>query len=102
MSATWIDSAKDRLGPLARDSGRYAAVFLAWQLFAFLVFAKVTIFRTESLLNFQDGTIQTYAWMTKNFLAIKSGVIPYWDFSTSSGTSFIGAVVAPPPREAVE
>lgn len=75
---------------------RVSLGFLGAWLVATLVFYRVTLTQTHSFLCNFDASVQSYAWHVANVNAVRHGALKLWDFSTSSGTSFIGEIQTAP------
>lgn len=74
----------------------HVIAFILYQVFAILFYFEVVLLRHKSFLNDWDGTAQTFPWFVKNFNSLKSGTVALWDFSTYSGTTFIGEMQTAP------
>ncbi len=83
---------KRMLGALARRLG----VVAAYTVLAVALFSHVVLTGEASFLGFWDASMQTFAWLTKNFAAVQSGTIALWDFAITSGTSHIGEMQPAP------
>ena len=59
-------------------------------LLPLLFFYRVLWIETYTLLANWDASIQSYAWYSKIASAVQAGTLPFWDFNTDSGTSFLG------------
>ena len=62
---------------------------------AFFFFYKVTYTRAGTFLAWPDNSVQSYAWLTKTTAAGRTQ-LPLWDFTTDSGTSFVGELQTAP------
>lgn len=81
---------------IAATIGWAGGGYLGALLVATLVFFPVTLARTHSFLCNFDASVQSYAWHVANLKAIRHGTPKLWDFTTSSGTSFIGEMQTAP------
>jgi hypothetical protein len=60
-----------------------------------LIFLDV-IRGTHTLLADGDSADQSFTWLSKVFAATRAGTVALWDFTTASGTSFIGELQTAP------
>ncbi len=64
--------------------------------FALLFFYKVAFTHRATFLAFPDNSVQSYAWLAKAGAAWRDFSPPLWDFTTYSGTSFVGELQTAP------
>jgi len=68
---------------------------LAYLALTTVLFFPVLVGKT-TFLGTWDSSVQTFAWMTHNFRALQQGAFALWDFTTFSGTSFVGELQTAP------
>jgi len=68
---------------------------LAYLALTAVLFFPVLVGKT-TFLGTWDSSIQTFAWMNHNFRALQQGTFALWDFTTFSGTSFVGELQTAP------
>ena len=88
MSSTPHPDASPR--PLAA-----ALAVVAWCLATALLLPGV-VRGSQTLITDGDSADQSVAWLSKVFAATRSGTVALWDFTTMSGTSFIGELQTAP------
>ena len=65
--------------------------FIAAQIVAFIWFSDVWLKGSATFLNGGwDKTYQTFSWLSYDWESLQAGVLPLWDFYTSSGQSHVG------------
>lgn len=65
--------------------------FITAQIVAFIWFSDVWLKGSATFLNGGwDKTYQTFSWLSYDWESLQAGVLPLWDFYTSSGQSHVG------------
>src|SRR5688572_20255107 len=75
-----------RTARLLAECGYFAAILMATTL----VFWRVVGPHDRTFLTWYDNVVQYYAWMHRVVEGWQQLTPPLWDFSTNSGTSFVG------------
>jgi hypothetical protein len=95
MAVTRDSSQLFRKSGLARTFSEIS-LFFCCLAFSLIFFYKVAYTREATFLAFPDNSIQSYAWLTKAGTAWRNLELPLWDFTVSSGTSFVGELQTAP------
>lgn len=80
-----------------RKSGwQLSALYLLGLFAAIFFFHEVIPAGRKTFLGSWDSSVQSYAWHAANVEAVRSGTVGLWDFTSGSGTSFIGELQTAP------
>ncbi len=69
---------------------------LGYLLLSLLLLRSVFITGEQTLIADPDGVWQSHAWLSHAWRAWQAGEIPFWDFTSQSGVSFIGELQTAP------